>query len=73
MLIEEKINKFFGNVNFYPTDCPYDDLASYSDKRHLFLPYHLDSRFPNEREVARNIVQNVLRCQTQIWYEMSIH
>ena len=39
---KEKINKFFGNVNLHPVDCPYDDFVNYANKNHLILPHHLD-------------------------------
>ena len=58
---KKKINKFFGNVNLYPIDCPHDDFVNYSTKNHSFLPHHLDSRNTTEREAAREIVRNFLK------------
>ena len=58
---KEKINKFFGNVNLHPIDCPYDDFVNYSTKNHSLLLHHLDSRNTTEWEAARDIVRNFLK------------
>ena len=53
---KEKINKFFNNVHLHPIDCAYEDFSSYSLKKKTFYPQHLDSRFSEEREAAKEIV-----------------
>ena len=54
---KEKINKFFGNVNLYLIDCPYEDFTKYSAKGFQFLPQDLESRVTNERKIAREILE----------------
>ena len=56
---KEKNNKFFHNVNLHPIDCSYEDFSNYSVKNNIFYPQHLDSRIPNEREAAKEIVLNL--------------
>ena len=53
---KEKINKFFNNVHLYPIDCAYEDFSDYFLKKKIFYQQHLDSRFPEEREAAKEIV-----------------
>ena len=53
---KEKINKFFNNVYLHLIDCAYEDFSNYSLKTKTFYPQHLDSRFPEEREAAKEIV-----------------
>ena len=55
---KEKISKFFGNVHLHPIDCSYEDFSNYSLKNHTFYPQHLDLRFPEERQAAREIFSN---------------
>ena len=45
----------------HPIDCSYEDFSNYSVKSHTFYPQHLDWRFPEEREVAIEIVSNYLK------------
>ena len=52
---KEKINKFFNNVHLHPIDCAYEDFSNYSLKKKTFYPQHLDQRFPEEREAAKEI------------------
>ena len=56
---KEKINKFFRNVNLHPIDCSYEDFSNYAVKNNIFYPQHLDSRIPNKREAAKEIVLNL--------------
>ena len=57
----EKINKFFNNVLLHPIDCAYEDFSNYSLKNKTFYPQHLDSRFPEERAAAKEIVLSYFR------------
>ena len=63
---KEKTNKFFGNVHLHPTDCSYEDFSIYFVKSHTFYLQHLDSRFPEEREAATEIVSNYLKHVAEI-------
>ena len=58
---KEKINNLFGNVNFHPIDCTYDDFVNYSTKNHSFLLHHIGPRNTTERKAAREFVQNLLK------------
>ena len=58
---KEKINKFFGNANLHPVDCPYNDFIKYATKNHSFLLHHLDLRSTTERKAAREIIRNFLK------------
>ena len=62
----EKINNFFGNVHPHPINCSYKDFSKYSLKNHTFNLQHLDSRFQEEREEAREIVSNNLKHVAEI-------
>ena len=53
---KEKINIFLNNVHFHSIDSTYEDLSNYSLKKKTIYPLHLDSRFPEEREAAKEIV-----------------
>ena len=53
---KEKISKFFNNVHLHLVDCAYEDFSNYSLKTKTFYSQHLDSRFPEEREAAKEIV-----------------
>ena len=64
--LKEKLNKFFGNVNLHPTDCPYAEFDKYSPKGNSFLPQDLDSKIPNAREVTRETVLQFMRHVTEI-------
>ena len=57
---------FFCNVNLHPIDCPYDDFVNYSTKIHSLLPHYLDSGNTDEKEAAREIVQNFLKHVAEI-------
>ena len=63
---KDKINKFFGKANLYPIDCPYDDFVNYTTKIHSLLPHYLDSGNTDEKEAAREIVQNFLKHAAEI-------
>ena len=63
---KEKINKFFGNVNLYLIDCPYEDFTKYSAKGFPFLPQDLESRVTNERKIAREILLNFVKNMTEM-------
>ena len=56
----EKINKI-NNVLLHPIDCAYEDFSNYSLKNKTFYPQHLDSRFPEERAAAKEIVLSYFR------------
>ena len=58
---KKKINNFFGSVHLHPIDFAYQEVSNYSVKSHTFYAQHLDSRFPEEREAAREIVSNYLK------------
>ena len=53
---KEKINKFFNNVHLHPIDCAYEDFSNDSLKKKTFYLQHLDLRFPEESEAAKQIV-----------------
>ena len=63
---KEKINKFFGNVHLHPIDSCYEDFSNYSLKNHAFNLQHFDSRFPEEKQAAREIVSNYLKHVAEI-------
>ena len=63
---KEKINKFFGNVNLFLIDCPYEDFTKYSAKGFQFLPQDLESRVTNERKIAREILLNFVKHMTEM-------
>ena len=66
LIVKKKLNKFFGNVNLYLIDCPYEDFTKYSAKGFPFLPQDLESRPTNEREIAREIVLNFMKHMTEM-------
>ena len=65
---KEKINKFFNNVHLHLNDCAYEDFSNYSLKNKTFYPQHLDSRFPEERAAAKEIVLSYFRHIAEISY-----
>ena len=69
---KEKINRFFVNVHLYTIDCFYEHFSNYSLKNHTFNPQQLDSRFPDERDAAREIVSNYLKHVAEISNSNSI-
>ena len=62
---KKKLTNFW-QCSFASADCSYEDFSNYSVKSHTFYPQHLDSRFPEEREVAREIVSNYLKYIAEI-------
>ena len=58
---KKKINKFFNNVHLHSIDCAYEGLSNYSLKNKTFYPQHLDPRFPEEWEAAKEIVLSDFR------------
>ena len=62
---KKKLTNFW-QCSFASTDCSYEDFSNYSVNSHTLYPQHLDSRFPEEREAAREIVSNYLKYIAEI-------